>query len=1114
MTTISGHHYRGVDEIRHQLDAVRARRGALTLVTGIVAVVSVLLGSLLVLALMLGYWPDQPPRMLRWVMLGLTCSVWAAAFFWFIIRAMSRKYNHAQVARFVEEATPEARNDLINAILLSRDRDQVSPELVQQAIYEAVRHSRKLDLNRSVSLQQLQRWGIALAASAVLLIAFIALQGGAFKRGLLAAMSPAAFVPHQNAIELLSLEPGDTTKFAKETVTVVARIRNESGLDLPAEVLFADQDEPKAMAASEGNTVFALPIGEVGQTRQYAVRIGDSRWPTDKEWYTITVLKKVKIDGLDLAYRYPPYTNLGERTVKNADGSIQAPIGSTATVTVRVSEPVPAAVLNVQEASPITMVRSLSGTSFSADLPVNANGSYHVTLCDQSGRIIQRLPDLGEEPGTMDAFSASGRSLAKGYYSITALPDTPPKVDFLVPNRDTNVAPGGKLKLRVKFSDKYGLTCAALEHGFEGQKFTPVPTFVPPFGAKTELEYDFELDLKDYKKGDEIVYFATVEDNRHLPHLNLGRQKSESKHYKVVIQDPAQVAAEKSQRYEELRARLMAILKMQEEQAVANKIAAKLAGLEELKTSGSGLASGQRKIKASLAELAADKRLFDDEMATIQEAIGVLGNNEGQLAIDQAMVISSLAAIEGRDKACDVLAKTQRQIIERLQTLLAIMPSLGKGEQEKKEAKTGADLPPDVKEKLEKLKNDLDRFKEEERKILAATERLSKKPIDNLTPEDEKMLKDLEMAQDKLDKFINEAVTDFSQLAQQDFANPTMMKELLAIKSDVTMAKDALSKKATEIATALEDNGIENAKTLTANIEKWLSDKPDREKWSMEAPDEQSKTEQAELPTELEDLVGDLLEQEEDLFEEMEDQTSKYTMSGDKGIGWDALDGPIANMNAQGVTGNQLPNPNEMGGRSGEGRTGKSSGEFVEDKAVGKGGRRTPTRLSPEPFQKGQVNDQSTEPPGGATGGGKLSGSGEEGLEGPVPPPLAQEMKRLAGKQASLLNRAERIQSKFAVNDHSNFKLMEAITLMSRVKSDLDNYRYRNVLRARDTTVGAIQQAGLLMTGKIDVAADSTSRMPKHIREDIADAMKGKLPEEFRDPLEQYYRRLNEAGTK
>jgi len=69
------------------------------------------------------------------------------------------------------------------------------------------------------------------------------------------------------------------------------------------------------------------------------------------------------------------------------------------------------------------------------------------------------------------------------------------------------------------------------------------------------------------------------------------------------------------------------------------------------------------------------------------------------------------------------------------------------------------------------------------------------------------------------------------------------------------------------------------------------------------------------------------------------------------------------------VTGNQLPNDNEMAGRSGEGRSGKSQGEFVEETASGKGGRNTPTRLDPTPFQQGQVKDDSKDPVGGATGG-------------------------------------------------------------------------------------------------------------------------------------------------
>src|SRR6202044_1888276 len=145
-------------------------------------------------------------------------------------------------------------------------------------------------------------------------------------------------------------------------------------------------------------------------------------------------------------------------------------------------------------------------------------------------------------------------------------------------------------------------------------------------------------------------------------------------------------------------------------------------------------------------------------------------------------------------------------------------------------------------------------------------------------------------------------------------------------------------------------------------------------------------------------MVGQLIEQQEDLFDQMEDQNANITDSADKGIGWDATDGPIADMSAKGITGNQLPNNNEMGGRSGEGRSGRSQGEFVGDTAVGKGGRNTPTRLDPTPFAQGQIKDTDRDPTGGATGGGKMSGEGGEGLEGPVPPAVKQTMQRLAQK--------------------------------------------------------------------------------------------------------------------
>jgi hypothetical protein len=265
-----------------------------------------------------------------------------------------------------------------------------------------------------------------------------------------------------------------------------------------------------------------------------------------------------------------------------------------------------------------------------------------------------------------------------------------------------------------------------------------------------------------------------------------------------------------------------------------------------------------------------------------------------------------------------------------------------------------------------------------------------------------------------------------------------------------------------------------------------------------------------ELPTELEDMIGDLLEQQEDLFDQMEDANANWADSMDKGVGWDAADGPIADMSAKGVTGNVLPNNNEMNGRSGEGRNGKSQGEFVGDTAVGKGGRNTPTRLDPTPFAAGQIKDTSKDPVGGATGGGKMSGQGGEGLEGPVPPAVKATMQRLAEKQAQIRNSAERLNLKYQLGRYDNFKLSEATVMMRQVQSDLEANRYQNAMRRRDVTLDTLDTSRMLLGGEISVQHDTTPAGNAKLQTEIGDAMKGQLPAAWADALKEYYKKLGQ----
>ena len=158
----------------------------------------------------------------------------------------------------------------------------------------------------------------------------------------------------------------------------------------------------------------------------------------------------------------------------------------------------------------------------------------------------------------------------------------------------------------------------------------------------------------------------------------------------------------------------------------------------------------------------------------------------------------------------------------------------------------------------------------------------------------------------------------------------------------------------------------------------------------------------------LEDLIGELLQEAEEFEEEADDITSAWGDNLNQ-AGWGVSDGPISSFSAKGVTGNDLPNNNEVSGRSGDGRRGKSSGQTVGDTARGLDGRKTPARLNNERYEPGKLKEEGRLDPNGATGGGKKAGAGRRGLQGGTPPDFERDMERLGAKQAAMREKAQQV---------------------------------------------------------------------------------------------------------
>jgi len=410
--------------------------------------------------------------------------------------------------------------------------------------------------------------------------------------------------------------------------------------------------------------------------------------------------------------------------------------------------------------------------------------------------------------------------------------------------------------------------------------------------------------------------------------------------------------------------------------------------------------------------------------------------------------------------------------------------------------------------KLRKLHDNLEEFQEIQQRVIKTSQDLAKIPPEKFTDQQLGELKDVANTEDDWAKYFKETSTDLSRIPETKALDSALVDELNQIYSEIQKVADELQPKNIEMNVPLEQLGAELAEKLCNRMEEWLPDIRDHIKWNLEEPPAPLDVPLADLPEELEDLMGDLIEQEENMTADIEDVSSSWADSMSD-AGWDAMDGPISNFSAVGKTGNTLPNDTEISGRAGEGRTGKSHGEFVEKTAEGKGGRKTPTRLTPDGFEEGIVQDKSTEGSGGSTGGGKRAGFGGRGLTGPTPPLTQDQGVRLAGRQADIREKAQKLEGLLRRYQLPTVKMDEAIVHMREVERLARAYRYDGMTAISKATVKDLRENDTFVREKIRLNQEKVDSIPPRVRHQITQGLQEKFPEGYEDLLKTYYEVLS-----
>ncbi len=427
----------------------------------------------------------------------------------------------------------------------------------------------------------------------------------------------------------------------------------------------------------------------------------------------------------------------------------------------------------------------------------------------------------------------------------------------------------------------------------------------------------------------------------------------------------------------------------------------------------------------------------------------------------------------------------------------------------------------DLRKKVEEMKGKLDKLAEIQREILEKSKEMARKS--EFKPEDVATAKEFNEQKDLMKDVLEQMTTDLQAFPETKSGNE-MKGEIVSIFEDVQQAdKDDVAKnklKPQEIAVQKEQgilDGIEAAKKIAADMEMWLPSKTETQKWEMENFD---KTEMPDIPMlpladAFEDLVGNLMDAQKDIEDEVQDPASNQAMAMNPANGWEVRDGPMPGFGAQGRSGNERPNHNEQMGRSSGGREGMSDGEMAAGKTQNLEGDTPTTRRTRDAQQQGQVEDDGGPSKTRATGGGKASGfSDRQGMEGDARLRATQAPARAAtAAAAAQAQLAQKTSKKMAEANLLYIRGGESLAQVARLMDDnaqaIREGRMKDSANLHQKIMGRLKEIQGGVAGG-DVMTFAATDGAKAQDKQLLGGQEGDAPAQYKDQVADYFRSLVE----
>ena len=455
---------------------------------------------------------------------------------------------------------------------------------------------------------------------------------------------------------------------------------------------------------------------------------------------------------------------------------------------------------------------------------------------------------------------------------------------------------------------------------------------------------------------------------------------------------------------------------------------------------------------------------------------------------------------------------TQQRVVVNLAKMVELLNQWQLAEAEKKAE--------DLRREAEEMQQKLDKLAEIQRDIVEKTKEMARK--NDFRPEDISTSAEIQEQKDLMKEVVEQMVTDMHAFPDMKPGNE-MKGELVSILEDVDQAdKQEVAEgklKPNEIAVQKEQgllDAIEQAKKIAADMEMWIPNKNEKEKWLMENFDKNEMPEIPNLPLAdaFEDIVGNLLDEQEDMKQDIQDAASNQAMAMNPANGWEIRDGPMPGFGAQGKSGNERPNHNEQMGRSSGGREGMSDGEMAGDRASNLEGDTPEARRTKDPLQQGQVQDDGGIGKTRATGGGKAGGfSDRQGMEGDAPIRAVKAPQQAADaaavKQALLQEKTAKTVAQASLLYIRSDNLAEVAQMMGDSEQAMREGRMRDAASLHQKIVGRLKELknGVASGEVVSFAAGDGARSGD---KQLLGGSEGETPAAYKEQVADYFRALVE----